>query len=84
MDDVGVSRDTAFRGMQPGAGFETGDFVKENLGGYRSKTTVVRRISLCVRHSIELPKRPPSQTLRIDYMCIFPLPYHASPELLCR
>ena len=33
IDDVGVSRDTAFREIQPGAGFETDDFVKEKLGG---------------------------------------------------
>ena len=40
IDDVGVSRESAFQEMRPGAGFETGDFVKEQLGGgYRSKTT---------------------------------------------
>ena len=34
IDDVGMSRDTAFQEMiRPGAGFETGDFVKERLGG---------------------------------------------------
>ena len=33
MDDVGVSRDTAFRAIQPGAGFKTGNFVEEKLGG---------------------------------------------------
>ena len=32
IDDVGVSRDTAFQ-EQPGAGFETGDFVKKKLAG---------------------------------------------------
>ena len=32
-DDVGVSSDTVFQGIRPGAGFETGDFVEENLGG---------------------------------------------------
>ena len=31
--DVGVSRDTAFQEVRPGAGFETGDFVAETLGG---------------------------------------------------
>ena len=31
IDDVGVWRDTAFQEIRPG--FETGDFVKEKLGG---------------------------------------------------
>ena len=33
IDDVGVSRDTVFQELRPGAGFETGGFVKEKLGG---------------------------------------------------
>ena len=33
MDAVGVSRDTMFQKIRPGDGFETGDFVKEKLGG---------------------------------------------------
>ena len=33
IDDVGVSRDTAFQEIRPGAGCETGDFVKETSGG---------------------------------------------------
>ena len=33
IDGVGVSRDTVSREIRPGAGFETGDFVKEKLGG---------------------------------------------------
>ena len=33
IDDVGVSRDTVFQEIRPGAGFETSDFVKEMLGG---------------------------------------------------
>ena len=28
-----VSRDTVFKEIRPGAGFETGDFVEEKLGG---------------------------------------------------
>ena len=32
IDDVGVSRDTVPQEIGPGAGFETGDFVKEKLG----------------------------------------------------
>ena len=33
IDDVGVSRDTVFQEIRPGAGFETGDFVEDKLGG---------------------------------------------------
>ena len=33
IDDVGVSRDTVFQEIRPGAGFETDDTVKEELGG---------------------------------------------------
>ena len=33
VDDVGVSRDTVFQEIRPGAGFETGDFGKEKPGG---------------------------------------------------
>ena len=33
IDDLGMSRDTVFQEIRPGAGFETGDFVKEKLGG---------------------------------------------------
>ena len=34
IDDFGVSRDTTVsREIRPGAGFETGDFDKEKLGG---------------------------------------------------
>ena len=32
-DDVGVARGTVFQKLQPGAGFKTGDFIKEKLGG---------------------------------------------------
>ena len=32
-DDVGVARGTLFREIWPGAGFKTGDFVKEKMGG---------------------------------------------------
>ena len=32
-DDVGVGRGTVFQEVRPGAGFTTGDFVKEVLGG---------------------------------------------------
>ena len=33
IDSVGVPRDTAFQEIRPGAGFETGDSVKEMSGG---------------------------------------------------
>ena len=33
VDDVGVSRDTVFQEIRPGACFETAGFVKEMLGG---------------------------------------------------
>ena len=32
-DDVGIPRDTMFQEIRPGAGFKTGDFVQEALGG---------------------------------------------------
>ena len=32
IDDVGVSRDTVLQEARLGAGFETGDFVKEKMG----------------------------------------------------
>ena len=32
-DDVGVARGTVFQAIRPGAGFKTGDFVTEKLGG---------------------------------------------------
>ena len=32
-DDVGVARGTMFQEIRPGAGFKTGDFVEEKLGG---------------------------------------------------
>ena len=32
IDDVGVSGDTVFQDIRPGAGFETGDFVQAKLG----------------------------------------------------
>ena len=32
-DDVRVARGTVFQEIRPGAGFKTGDLVKEKLGG---------------------------------------------------
>ena len=32
-DDVGVARGSVFQALRPGAGFKTGDFVGEKLGG---------------------------------------------------
>ena len=50
IDDVRVSRDIAvFQEKRPEAGFETGDFAKEKLGGggYRRTTTCL--IYTCVK-----------------------------------
>ena len=44
-DGVGVARGIVFQALRPGAGFQTGDFVKEKLGGgYR--TTTLRGVIL--------------------------------------
>ena len=40
IDNVGVSRDTEFQEIRPGAGFETADFVKTKVG----RATVVRLV----------------------------------------
>ena len=37
-DDIGGARGTLFQETRPGAGFKTGDFVKEKWGGYRRTT----------------------------------------------
>ena len=42
-DDVGEPRSTVFQEKRPAAGFKTGDFVKEMLGG----ATVERRRTAC-------------------------------------
>ena len=42
IDDVGVPRDTIFREIRAGAGFEIGDFVKRKVGG----ATTLERLSL--------------------------------------
>ena len=44
-DDVGVARATVLPETRPGAGFETGDFVKENVGvltwnGFNQETKI--------------------------------------------
>ena len=45
IDDVGVSGNPAFKEIRPGAGVETGDFVKEKFrGGYRTTTWVYHNI----------------------------------------
>ena len=48
-DDVGVARGTVFQEMRAGAGFKTGDFFKEKLGGYR-RTTHDNSIETDERH----------------------------------
>ena len=40
-----VARDTVFQEIRPGVGFETGDFVKEKLGGLPSRSTVAPFLS---------------------------------------
>ena len=43
IDDVGVSRDTVVsQGIRPGADFETGDLVKEELGGLPWNDSAIR------------------------------------------
>ena len=50
IDDVGVSRDTVFQEIRPGAGFKTGDFfVEEKLGAGHRKTTHDRSIPYDLR-----------------------------------
>ena len=39
IDNVGVSVDTVFQVIRPGAGFETGDFVEKRLGGLATVRT---------------------------------------------
>ena len=42
-DDVGAARDTVFQGIQPRAGFKTGDSVKQKLGGgYRRTARLIK------------------------------------------
>ena len=36
----GVSRDTVYQEIRPGAGFETGDFAGETLGGLPSNDSM--------------------------------------------
>ena len=37
-DDVGVSRDTVFQEIRPGAGFQPAISLKKSSGGYRRTT----------------------------------------------
>ena len=65
-DDVGVARGTAFQELRPGAGFKTGDFVKEKLGGaiverlrdtwwkYSTRKLNVVRLKLITTHNRQL------------------------------
>ena len=48
-DDVGVARGTVFQAIRSEAGFKTGDFFKEKLGGYR-RTTHDNSIGADERH----------------------------------
>ena len=61
-DDVEVSRDTVIQEIRPGAGFETGDFVEEKLGGGGYRRTIwLRRHSLCAVHPTFLRALVPKQ-----------------------
>ena len=40
-DNVGVAWGTVFEEIWPGAGFKTGDFVKNGWGGYRRTTPTI-------------------------------------------
>ena len=42
---VSLSTDNVFQEMRPGAGFETGDFVEETLGG-----ATVERLTFAILH----------------------------------
>ena len=56
IDDVGVSRDTVFEEIRPGAGFETGDFDKERLRGLPQNDAPAFSLNLPVR-SLKQKKR---------------------------
>ena len=51
IDGVGVSRDTAFQEIRPGAGFETGDFGKEKLGGLPYNDSEIEIVNDTARHN---------------------------------
>ena len=42
-DDVGVARGTVFQEVRPGAGFKTGGFVEEMLGGVTAERLCVHQ-----------------------------------------
>ena len=63
IDDVGVSRGTVFHEVRPGAGFETGDFVKEKDGG----ATAERLILFCMVFVLCVP-RPWDFFIRISFI----------------
>ena len=54
INDVGVSRDTVFQAIRSGAGFETGDFVKETLGGHRRTVLVDLKFRLLQYLKVEV------------------------------
>ena len=66
IDDVGVSRDTVLREIRPGAGFETGDFIKEKLGGLYRRTTPGQEAFKSHRSDRVILTRPdPSEVSRL-------------------
>ena len=51
-DDVRVARVTVYQEIRPGAGFKTGDFIKEKLGGGYRRTNIYQvsvRLFSCAR-----------------------------------
>ena len=61
-DDVGGARGTVLKEIRPGAGFKTGDFVKEVLGGLPQNDSGERKF--CPLLSLGIPSRECSATPR--------------------
>ena len=54
-DDVGVARDTVFREIRPGAGFNAGDFVKRKRGGGGLDRRTTREYHVMSRSAVAPP-----------------------------
>ena len=68
IDDVGVSRDTVFQEIRPGADFETGDFVQERLGELPKKDSRVLNNSNMF-DLIGLPRMESTFEVKLLIMC---------------
>ena len=56
IDDVGVSRDTVFQEIRPGAGLKLAISLKTSWGGYRSKTQeLIRTCTFLVNPTTATP-----------------------------